>query len=106
MESIIQSDLLVKGAIIVGNDRHQIALLVEPQPDIDENISLIERVWPSEEKANIRAPEKGRIVRSMVMVTNPLKPLRRAAKGTIVRKLTADAYKSEIDRLCLEGRSQ
>ena len=106
MENIVQSDPLLKGAVILMNGHHLPALLVEPELNIDESTSLIEKIWPTVEKANSEGPEEGRIVRSMVMVSSADKPLPRVAKGTIVRKLTADAYKSEMDQLYLERGSQ
>ena len=51
------------------------------------------------EKANHAAPAFGRIFKEMIIVTNPAKPLPRAAKGTIVRPQALALYANEIETL-------
>ena len=101
MEATMSGHPLVAGALVVGQGRFQAAILVEPKPkDFDEN-TLIDQIWPLIEKANLLIPSQGQITRSKVLVAKPDKPFRRAAKGTVVRKLTENDYELEISALYL-----
>ena len=99
VEVMVSGHPLVSGALVIGQGRFQAALLVEPKPDAADEASLIDQVWPLVEKANLLVPGQGRITRSMIIVTNTHKPFQRAAKGTIVRKLTEIFFEPEIDAL-------
>lgn len=54
---------------------------------------------PYIEQANEDAPTFARIFKEMVLITDPAKPLPRAAKGNIVRKYALDLYADAIERL-------
>lgn len=78
----------VKGAIVVGSNRFQPALIVEPteHPKNDEEAKkFIESLWPVVVKANKETVAHGQIGRHFVVLSNPDKPFLRAAKGTIQR---------------------
>ena len=109
-EVIIAAHPQLSGAIIVGQSRFQAALLVEPRDKGDTQAkSLIEAIWPTVEQANAQAPEHARVIRSMIAVANAKKPFERAGKGTVIRKLTAEKFASEVEMLYsgrnLEDRS-
>ncbi|KAL9089696.1 MAG: hypothetical protein Q9159_002424 [Coniocarpon cinnabarinum] len=98
MEILVQGHPLVSGALIAGQGRPQPVLLVEPANslahlDVDH---FINSLWSSVEQANEIAPQYGRISRSKIIVATPQKPFLRAAKGTVIRKLTTDLYSDEI----------
>ncbi|MCJ1280743.1 hypothetical protein MMC26_000060 [Xylographa opegraphella] len=99
-EVIIVAHPQLLGAVIVGQGRFQAALLVEPRDkgEIQEE-ALIEAIWPTVEQANAQAPEHARVTRSMIAVAHPTKPFERAGKGTVIRKLTAEKFAPEIQRL-------
>ena len=99
IEIMVSGHPLVSGALVVGQGRFQAALLIEPKPDAPDETSLIDQIWPLVEKANLLVPGQGRITRSKIFVAAVDKPFPRAAKGTIIRKLTEQAYESEIDAL-------
>ena len=99
MELAIQSHPMVSGALIVGQGKTQAALLVEPKPDFEDHETFLKEIWPKIELANLLAPAPARITRSKILVSRPDKTLTRAAKGTIVRKLTDSDYHSEIQAL-------
>ncbi len=99
MESTLQGHPSIAGVVVTGYGRFLPALLVEPEPDHQDKVSLIEKIWPSVERANLKAPGHGRILRSMIIVAEPDKPFTRAGKGTVIRKLTEAAYVSEINAL-------
>lgn len=91
------------GALVIGAQRFQAALLIEPTStcplDTNQQAALIQRVWPSIEEANKVAPAHARVEKSFVLVTTPDKPLIRAAKGTIQRMASLTQYAAEIDKL-------
>ncbi|TGJ82305.1 hypothetical protein E0Z10_g6457, partial [Xylaria hypoxylon] len=75
---------LLVGAIVVGAQRFQAALLVEPEPTLKientaDEATLIERIWPSIEEANSIAPAH--------------------ARGTIQRAVSLAQYSAELDKL-------
>ena len=100
MESQLQGSPNISGALVTGQNRFQPALLIEMKTpnDKDENGS-IDQLWPAVESANTNMPGHGRIVRSMILLAKADKPFVRAGKGTVVRKLTENAYAEEIEHL-------
>ena len=99
-ENIIASHPLLSGALIVGQGRFQPALLVQPQPDVEIEVqTLTDEIWPTVQQANEQAPGHGRISRSLILVAGNNKPFERAGKGTVIRKMTAEKFASEIETL-------
>lgn len=102
VEDAIMGDSAIKGALVVGQDRFQPALILEPfnQPKNEEEArALIDQVWPVIEAANKTAVAHGQIVRQLVSLSDPNIPFRRASKGTIQRGLTVKNYESQIDEM-------
>ena len=100
MELIIQGSPFVGAALIIGQGRVEPVLIVEPnsagkalQPQVLHQ-NLIRVV----EEANSNAPTYAQISDSKIVIGPSDKPFFRAPKGTVVRKLTADLYASEIDK--------
>jgi len=104
MESVVQDDPLTIGALIFGQGKAQAALLVEPKPGIEDPSSLIARIWPSVEKANLHGPGQARIIRSIILIASPEKSFIRSPKGSVVRKLTLRLYESELESLYSQER--
>jgi thioester reductase-like protein/aryl carrier-like protein len=102
-QHIVASNPELRGALVVGNQRIQAALLIEPASEAGltnaEQAALIERVWPSVEEANRQAPMHARIDKSLIVVTPADRPMIRAGKGTVQRAATVAQYAAEIDRL-------
>ena len=103
LELAVQGHPLLLGALVVGQGRVRASLLVEAKPIVqgEERASLVDTIWPSVEEANNLIPGHGRISRSNIIVAD--KPFTRAGKGTVVRKLTEQTFKSEIDALYTTG---
>ncbi|KAI1396390.1 hypothetical protein F4819DRAFT_475493 [Hypoxylon fuscum] len=102
MESIICANSVVTAALIAGLGHFQSSLLVEavkPPTNEEEKGELLESIWPSVQAANKESPSHGRIHRNMIAFTSPNKPMLRAGKGTVQRKMTLDLYTSELDAL-------
>ncbi|RYC63917.1 hypothetical protein CHU98_g2299 [Xylaria longipes] len=102
IEGIVQDHPQVKGAIVVGSNKFQPALLLEPftyPKNQDEERAFIDDVWPLIEKANSETVAHGHIIRDLVAITDQKKPFLRTGKGTIQRVGTLDLYKDEIEHL-------
>ena len=104
IESLLHGHPLVSGALVVGQGRFQAALLIEPKAGTDL-AGLEQALWPSVQKSNSLVPGQGRISRDKIMITKSDKPLPRAAKGTIIRKLGERLYEDEIQALYNETAS-
>ncbi|RWA04930.1 hypothetical protein EKO27_g10174 [Xylaria grammica] len=87
-QSVVAANPELTGAIVVGTQRFQAALL------------------PSIEEANSIAPAHARIEKSMVLITSPDRPLIRAAKGTIQRPVSLSQYSTELDKLYSDAYAQ
>lgn len=102
IEEIVTDHPALKGALVVGSQRFQAGLFVEPvQPPAtdDDARALLDSVWPLVEKANRETVAHGRIARHMVALARPDKPFARAGKGTIQRARTVQLYQDDIDEL-------
>jgi thioester reductase-like protein len=102
LEDTIVGHAAVKGALVVGQDRFQPALILEPSKPCEDDAAaeaLINEVWPTVENANAQTVAHGRLVPWLVIVTKPTKPLPRAGKGTVQRGAAVKLYKAEIEEL-------
>lgn len=102
IEEIVTDHPAVKGALVVGTQKFQAGLIIEPvtTPETDDaRRALLDSVWPLVEKANDETVAHGRIARDMVVLSNPAKPFLRAGKGTIQRAMTVKLYQDEIDQM-------
>ena len=103
MEESISSHSDVRSALVIGQGRFEASLLVEPwQSDllsINDRAQLIEKLWPVIQKANSQCPAHARVSKSHVLFTTSEKPMSRAGKGTVQRRLTIEKYSAELDAL-------
>ncbi|KAI0842989.1 acetyl-CoA synthetase-like protein [Hypoxylon sp. FL0890] len=102
IEHIVTDHPALKGALVVGQDRFQPAIILEPikYPQTDEEAkALIDSIWPLIDRANQATVAHGRIERDFILLTKPEKPFPRAGKGTIQRGLATRIYQEEVDQL-------
>ncbi len=102
IENIMMNHPGIKGAIVVGSNRFQPALILEPteQPKTKEEAdAFIESIWPVVVKANHETVAHGQIGRQLIILSHPDKPFLRASKGTIQNAGTIRMYKDEIDKI-------
>ncbi|KAL7914274.1 NRPS-like enzyme [Trichoderma velutinum] len=100
IEDIVVSHPAVKNVLVVGQERFQPAIILEPKTplkDDDEAEALIDDVWPLIEQANQQTVAHGQIVRELVAVSDPNMPFFIAGKGTVQRVQTVNLYKDYID---------
>lgn len=104
IEATVSGHPLVKGAIVVGQERFQAALILEPTPEAspkneDEAKAFINDVWPLIEKANSETVSHGRITKNLVTLSDPAMSFLRAGKGTVQRASTVKLYSDFIEAL-------
>ncbi|GAP90661.2 putative ochratoxin a non-ribosomal peptide synthetase protein [Rosellinia necatrix] len=96
LELDLQTKPSLKGVLVIGNGRPHTALLLEfKDPD---NTSLGD-VWPLIQKSNTLVPTQGRIHWGMVIIASPNIPFIRSEKGSIIRRLTEEAYHTQVEKL-------
>lgn len=108
-EATIARDPDVSAALVVGAQRFQAALLVEPKEPLSTpsaRAEFLERIWPLIVEANAACPAHARIARSHITFTIPEKPLLRAGKGTVQRAPSVTLYRDEITRLYADADKQ
>lgn len=102
IEDSIVEHPLIKGAIVVGQDRFQPALILEPATPpkkYGESEAIIESIWPLISDLNKVTVSHGRISKHLVVLSDPDLPFPRAAKGTVQRGLAVQAYRLKIDEI-------
>ncbi|KAJ8126523.1 hypothetical protein O1611_g7114 [Lasiodiplodia mahajangana] len=102
MEEIINANHAVRAALVAGQGRFQSSLLIEavdPPANSEDEQRLLEAIWPSVETANKECPSHGRIHSNMIIFTSAAKPMLRAAKGTVQRRMTLNLYEAELNAL-------
>ncbi|ROV92215.1 hypothetical protein VMCG_09323 [Cytospora schulzeri] len=100
---IMAKNAELSGALVIGTQRFQAALLIEPTSEKTlstvEQAALIERIWPSVDEANHSAPAHARVEKSFILVVPADRRLIRAGKGTFMRGPSISQYAEEIERL-------
>lgn len=103
MEVLLQNHPDVRSALVVGQNRFEAALLIEPsrhsKVSSSDRAKLIENLWPVVEEANRISPAYARVSKSHILFTSSEKPMSRAGKGTVQRRFTIEKYSAEIDAL-------
>ena len=99
MEGIVSSHPSVVSALLTGDGQLQAAWLIEvrnPPVSGGETTYLVDELWPAIEKANEIGPIQARVSRDAIVFTTKDKPMFRAGKGTVQRKLTIETYQAEL----------
>lgn len=102
-QHIMGSNHKLSGALVIGAQRFQAALLIEPAINkiltTAEQAALIECVWPSVEEANISAPAHARVEKAFILVVPADRRLIRSGKGTFTRGASIKQYSEQIEKL-------
>lgn len=109
MEGLVEGHPDVRSALVVGQNRFEAALLIEPSQLLNlppsHRAKLIEKLWPVVEDANGKSPAHARVSKSHILFTIPEKPMSRSSKGTVQRKFTIENYSAEIDALYADAET-
>ncbi|EIT81335.1 hypothetical protein BDV35DRAFT_366335 [Aspergillus flavus] len=105
METALQGDPNIAGALVVGNARPAVVLIIEPVQSVshENREEFVDKIWPSVVEANGAAPTQGKISRSRILLTDPEVGFARTPKGTIARKTSEAIYTAAIDALFRGG---
>ncbi|QSZ36628.1 hypothetical protein DSL72_006509 [Monilinia vaccinii-corymbosi] len=100
MESHLNSHPEVKAAIVYGAKKFQSTLLIEPFHPEKSREALLNEIWPEIQSANASCPAHARIMsKDFVTFARADKPLPRAGKGTVQRKMALKLYEEELNSL-------
>ncbi|OJJ97165.1 hypothetical protein ASPACDRAFT_33107 [Aspergillus aculeatus ATCC 16872] len=109
-EKILERHQLISRAAIFGQDRHQAALLLEPEWDnLPEDWTegwLRQQLGSLLDEANEALPAYARIFDTHIALTSRDKPFARSPKGSLRRREIANDYKSVLDSLYESGDSK
>lgn len=111
MEAAVASHPRIKFALVCGTGQVRPSLLVETrEPCLDSEgesctQKLIEdAVWPKVQEANKSYPPNCQILRKLIQVTKPGRPMSITTKGYVSRKVTSQLYKADMDSLYAEEK--
>lgn len=102
IEGAVVGHPAIKLALVVGQQRFQPALILEPYDhpkDEAAEEALISSVWSIVEEVNKVTVAHGRITRDMIAISDATIPFALSPKGTMQRMATVSLYKDFIDRL-------
>ncbi|PNP45742.1 hypothetical protein THARTR1_10900 [Trichoderma harzianum] len=102
IEAAVVGHPAIKLALVVGQQRFQPALILEPYnhpKDEAAEEALISSVWSIVEEVNKVTVAHGRITRDMIAISDAAIPFALSPKGTMQRMATVRLYKDFIDRV-------
>ena len=109
VEAVISGHPKVSAVLMAGQNRFEVSLLIESvislEASAEARAELIEELWPTIQDANCQQPAHSRISKTHILFTTPEKPMLRAGKGTVQRRLTIEDYTSELDALYADAET-
>ncbi|KAF9066601.1 hypothetical protein BDP27DRAFT_1330220, partial [Rhodocollybia butyracea] len=115
IERLLLEDRKIAHAIVFGREKFQAGVLISPSSDLafdPEDLDKLSEyrnlIWETVLHATKDAPQHSKIIKELIVVVNPSKPLQLTAKGTLRRQVSLDAYHDEIENAyeALEVASQ
>ena len=102
-ERIITKHHEVRSAVVIGQSRLRPALLLEAKnlsvTATEEKERLLDGIWSTIERANLKYSEAFRIMRGLVMFTTPGKRMVRTGKGSVQRIYTMMENETRLRRV-------
>jgi thioester reductase-like protein len=93
----------VRAALVIGHQREEAALLVEPvngQMLLEaDRLALVGRIWPIVDECNSVCPRHARVSKAKILVAPADMAFIRAGKGTVQRRSTLAKFEAAIDLL-------
>lgn len=111
LEETVSNDSRIKDAIVFGESRDHLGIIVEAAADFPLDItnevavaSFIDEVWPVIQKGNECIDQHGKIAKGMIIVAcSSSRPLSRTSKGSLARKEIFEAFEAEIEATYLQS---
>ncbi|VDC04878.1 unnamed protein product [Peniophora sp. CBMAI 1063] len=104
LERILTQDPNIHVAVLFGRGRFMNGALVQPVNSFDPSdaakvADFRNLVWPTVNAMNTYAPAHSRLLKEMILVASPDKPLELTAKGNPRRNICLAAYEKEIETI-------
>ncbi|KAI0030733.1 acetyl-CoA synthetase-like protein [Vararia minispora EC-137] len=104
LERILLQDPLVAAAVFFGRGRFNNGVLIQPASpfdpqDRDKLAEFRNAIWPTVKQMNNFAPAHSRLLKEMIIVTDPSRPIDLTGKSTPRRNVTLATYAVEIEQL-------
>ncbi|KAF9056711.1 hypothetical protein BDP27DRAFT_1345078, partial [Rhodocollybia butyracea] len=104
IERFLLEDKKIAHAIVFGREKFQAGVIISPSfdfafdpEDLDKLSEYRNLIWEHVLHATKDAPQHSKIIKELIIVVNPSKPLQLTAKGTPRRQASLDAYYDEIE---------
>ena len=98
-QEILERDPRVKKAVLYGNGEAHLAVLIElttPVEDGEQMEQAKEELWPLIEGCNQKMSRATQVARHAVVIAAKDRPLPRAGKGDVQRKMAQVMYATEL----------
>ncbi|KAG2005480.1 CurK protein [Coprinopsis cinerea AmutBmut pab1-1] len=104
IESLLGADPLIRSAVVFGCGQLQAGVLIDPITPFDpkngeELTGFLDSVAPTVQRVNAVVPRHSRILRDMILVSDPGKTFQYTAKGTPRRQIILKDYQAEVAAL-------
>lgn len=94
---ILGRDPRVKNALILGNRRPHLAVILEVTTD--PTTLKVDDLWPLVDQCNEQAPKTNQIPKTAILIASPEKPFVKGGKGTVNRAATEQLYSEELGKI-------
>lgn len=114
LEETVSNDSRIKDAIVFGESRDHLGIIVEAAAEFALDISnkgavasFIDEIWPVIQKGNECIDQHGKIAKGMIVVAcSSSRPLSRTSKGSLARKEIFEAFDAEIESAYLQSEPE
>ncbi|KAF7427854.1 hypothetical protein PC9H_007070 [Pleurotus ostreatus] len=108
IENLLNQDPHIRASVIFGRGQFNLGVTVDPTQSFDPHdkkqlAEFRDAIWPTIERVNKIAPRHSHLLKEMILVALPTKPLEYTAKNTARRQRIIAHYKAEIDALYQEA---
>ncbi|KAF4599105.1 hypothetical protein EYR40_006194 [Pleurotus pulmonarius] len=110
MENLLNQDPHIRASVIFGRGQFNLGVTVDPTQSFDPHdakqlAEFRDAIWPTIQQVNKIAPRHSHLLKEMILVALPTKPLEYTAKNTARRQRIIAHYQAEIDALYQEANS-
>ncbi|KAF9497912.1 acetyl-CoA synthetase-like protein [Pleurotus eryngii] len=108
IENLLNQDPHIRASVIFGHGQFNLGVMVDPTQsfdphDVKQLAEFRNAIWPTIERVNKIAPRHSHLLKEMILIALPTKPLEYTAKNTARRQRIIAHYKAEIDALYQEA---